>query len=654
MVLSRLVVFHGLLGVLLLSVQASAAPLRGMRVGQHGGLARVVFDLPQEVPYRLESGPEASTLRLVFPTLSLTTPPPRVQGKNALVQDMRLSTAAGALIVDIVLKQPGAVQYQGRLSNPARLVLDIAPRPGAASTPLKTGTPASQPAASVAVPPAVAPAASPQPPPAAPATPPARTTLPAGPPPNPNVSLASLSPPQLLQRAEQHWAARQIEAAQRAYTTLLQRYPEYPNNHLVAARIADILREQQHPRAALEAYTAVVQGYPGSEGALLSQIRLAELGIAFPDLLPPGDEPRYAPYRQPLASMQRLIADYPFSPLADVARFKIGEIALRQREFDAALESFETLLARPIQEALRQDVANSLRQALLQLLTDQHQRGAFLDVLRTFFAHKQALRPMEALHSDLLLPVALSYAELGLLDEAQSLFVALLPRLSDPAQQTRLLFEQALRFAQQGQLRMAASLLTPPERLTTPAQQAQALVLLSQDAWQTGQPAETVRYGQQALTLLTEPATRALLWNRLAAAYEARGERQQAIHALQQCAEEARAAQQAVLGAQAETCLLQATTLQAQGETPAQMLASYEHLLHAFPASSQNEAHLFRIADLHRQQGDNAQMLATFRRLREHSSETFWQKVATEYLEQAQWQERLQERLAAFQNSLMR
>ena len=47
-------------------------------------------------------------------------------------------------------------------------------------------------------------------------------------------------------------------------------------------------------------------------------------------------------------------------------------------------------------------------------------------------------------------------------------------------------------------------------------------------------------------------------------------------------------------------------------------------------------------------------MLAAFTRLREYTQDAFWQKVATEYLEQAQWQERLQERLAVVQNTLIR
>src|SRR5262249_38670333 len=141
-----------------------------------------------------------------------------------------------------------------------------------------------------------------------PAASPAAPTLPLPP-------VSTLTATQLLERAEKQWAARQFEAAQRSYTAFLQRYPEHPSNHLIAARVADILRAQEHSRAALEAYAVVIQGYPGSEGALISQIRMAELGTTFPDLLPAGDEPRYAAYRHPLETLRRVTSDYPFNPL---------------------------------------------------------------------------------------------------------------------------------------------------------------------------------------------------------------------------------------------------------------------------------------------------------------------------------------------------
>jgi tetratricopeptide (TPR) repeat protein len=133
----------------------------------------------------------------------------------------------------------------------------------------------------------------------------------------------------------------------------------------------------------------------------------------------------------------------------------------------------------------------------------------------------------------------------------------------------------------------------------------------------------------------------------LGEAYEAQGEINQAMQAFRKCAEVPDA------GERAETCLLRAAVLHAVQGQHEPALALYERVLRTFPQSS-NEGLLFRVAESQRQQFDKTQMLATFTRLREHTQEAFWQKVATEYLEQAQWQERLQERLAVFQNTLMR
>src|SRR5206468_7573233 len=129
-----------------------------------------------------------------------------------------------------------------------------------------------------------------------------------------------------------------------------ERYPEHPSKHPIAAPVADTPRAQEHYRAALEAYVVVVQGYPGSEGALISQIRMAELGTTLPDLLPAGDEPRYAAYRHPLEALRRLTSDYPFNSLADVARFKLAEILLQQQDIAAALDLLQQLLRQSLPE----------------------------------------------------------------------------------------------------------------------------------------------------------------------------------------------------------------------------------------------------------------------------------------------------------------
>ena len=355
MVLHCTVILLLLVGHLCCTSQASAKTLRGVRISQKGALSRVVFDLQKDVTYRIEAGTDPSVIRIIFPTMSLPPNLQLVRARDTLVQEVRLSTNASQVIGDIVLKQPGTVQQNTRLQAPPRVVLDIARRQDeevqresegakesggvkAVTEPRGTGENPQEKAATAPLPEAGRTAQT--------------TPLLPGPP---------LTPTQLLERAEKQWAARQIDAAQRSYTAFLQRHPEHPSNHLVAARVADILRTQGHYREALEAYTAVVQGYPGSEGAIISQIRMAELGSTLPDLLPAGDEPRYAAYRHPLQTLRRLTYDYPFNPLADVARFKMAEILLQQQDIAAAMDLLQQLLRRPLQDTLRRDVEQQLR-----------------------------------------------------------------------------------------------------------------------------------------------------------------------------------------------------------------------------------------------------------------------------------------------------
>jgi tetratricopeptide (TPR) repeat protein len=458
---------------------------------------------------------------------------------------------------------------------------------------------------------------------------------------------SSLTPTQLLERAEKQWAARQLDAAQRSYTAFLQRYPEHPSNHLMAARVADILRAQAHYRAALEAYVVVVQGYPGSEGAIISQIRMAELGTTFPDLLPAGDEPRYTAYRHPLETLRRLTSDYPFSPLADVARFKLAEILLQQQDIAAALDLLQQLRRRPLQDALRRDVEQQLRQALGRQLDAYQHQGAFFDVLRTFFAYKPSLPPTETRHPDLLYPLVASYVRLGLLDEAQSLLPTLLDAAATPIQRAHIALAQATLFAQSGRDEIVTALLHPLQQFTDPTMRAQALLLLTESAWRAQRPDDVVRYAGLGEAILTGAVERSKFFTILGQAYEAQGEVNRAIQTFHKCIEVPDA------GEPAETCLLRAAALHAAQGQHKPALALYEHVLQTWP-HSYKEGVLFRIAESHRQQFDKAQMLAAFTRLREHTQDAFWHKVAMEYLEQAQWQERFQERLAVFQNTLMR
>jgi tetratricopeptide (TPR) repeat protein len=240
-----------------------------------------------------------------------------------------------------------------------------------------------------------------------------------------------------------------------------------------------------------------------------------------------------------------------------------------------------------------------------------------------------------------------SYVQLGLLDEAQSLLPTLLNAATTPSQRAQMALTQAALFAQAGRDDVVTSLLHPLQQFADPAMRAQAILLLTESAWRAQRPDDVVRYAGVGETTLIGTTERIRFFTILGQAYEAQGDINKALQTFHKCAEVPEA------GERAETCLLRAARLQAAQGQHKSALTLYEHVLQASPRSDK-EGVLFRIAESHRQQFDKAHMLATFARLREHTQDTFWHKVATEYLEQAQWQEHFQEGLVIFQNTLIR
>jgi hypothetical protein len=142
-----------LLLLLLLPVAAVAQPARvGVRVGDHAGHGRVVFDWPAETAYRVEEEPGRVTLRFAAPALfdlSAARRPPR----NA-----RGIEAAGDSAT--ILVAPGVLARVFRLGP--RVVVDLLNADGTAPV-----------AAAARPPPATAPRAAPTRPPTAPPAAPA-------------------------------------------------------------------------------------------------------------------------------------------------------------------------------------------------------------------------------------------------------------------------------------------------------------------------------------------------------------------------------------------------------------------------------------------------------------------------------------------------
>jgi tetratricopeptide (TPR) repeat protein len=457
----------------------------------------------------------------------------------------------------------------------------------------------------------------------------------------------------LLQQAELQWQQGKLAAAQRLYRTFLDRFPDYKHNHLIMVRLADLLQQQHLLREALEGYAKVITTYPASEGALISQVRMAELGVRRPDLLPNTDEPQFHAYRHPIQALQTLIQTYPVSPLADVARFKLGVLQLQRGELQAALASFRHLAQKSLQPGLQQNVRQQLGQTLQRLLVAQQRQKAFIDVLRTFFANREYLAPEDAQRPDFLLPVAISYARLGLYSEAQSMLQKLVEGAATPAQRTTAALEQASLLSKRGQPQEAITLLEPFISTAKPAVRGRLLLTLGELASQAQQPAKAIHYLDMASELVLSPPERLRLFSLLADNHLAQGDAEHGLRALRQCAALTAEGEDTLLPG-VDSCLFRAASLLFEHHQYQPALAEYQRLLQAFPETRYHDRTLFGMARIYRELGDEAQMIRTLETLRDSGVASLWREIAADSLDDLAWQKRFRERLAVLQNLPMK
>jgi tetratricopeptide (TPR) repeat protein len=631
--------------------------IQGVRFGLHNTVARLVFDLRENTSYRIMPGEDPLTILVDFPGVRHLPSKDVWRFRHPFIQEVRFIETPTNITAQIQLTQPRDVHKHFSIGAPPRIVIDFPLQPSAVSTRTVTTTPVTPQAQKTG---GLLPAGQPSLP-AGQSTPPRTEPAPAskqasslGPAPLATASPEkSLDQTKLLQLAEYQWKGKLIEEAKRSYRAFLERFPDYANNHLIAVRLADMLHEQHHYRDALEAYAKILEIYPDSEGAIISQIRMAELGAQLPDLVPPEQGEKYAPYYHPQQTLERLIQTYPTSPLADIARYKKGIILLEREALSAALDTFRELLGKSLKDPLRGDVETEFRKTLERLLVKHQEQGASLDVLRIFFASKGLLTSTQAGSAGLVLPVALSYARLGLLPEAEQLLQRLLDEASTPPQRATIALEQATLLFKQGKLQEATALLAPLAQSAETSLRGRLLLLAGQIALQDRRPAEAVRYLGMAKEFLDSPANRALVLSLLGAAYIAQGDKAKGLQALQQCAEVS------IEGAPGpppivESCLFQAAGLLFESQQLQPALSTYQALLHAFPHTSHRNWILLRMAGMHREHADASQMTSTLVTLRDTANSVLWQKVATDALDDAAWQKRFHDLLAEFQNHLIR
>lgn len=225
---------------------------------------------------------------------------------------------------------------------------------------------------------------------------------------------------------------KRFKEAREVFELLVEGSSKASFGHQLLARIGDCYLEEGDIQGAMVSYVRGIARFPGTEGALISQVRLADIGLRYKGLKIPqgnkgekGREKGYEAYLDPLAAYDRVAHARPDHPLAELAWYK-RSVALRDQErYEQAANSFKEGLSRYPKSFLRNDAWFALKDTLERSIQHAHSRAEWDKAIKIYRANKGSYLK-GGMERETLMCLAESYEKLALGEKAAELYSELL------------------------------------------------------------------------------------------------------------------------------------------------------------------------------------------------------------------------------------
>ncbi len=189
-------------------------------------------------------------------------------------------------------------------------------------------------------------------------------------------------------------------------------FPDDENTPQALAKIGEILVLEKELPEAMLMFTTVVKEFPGSEGDIVSRVKMAILGEDHKNRqrLEPIDKD-YARFLDSEAAYRYLIENHPESPFTDIARLELGQLYLRQGQYKKARQVLGSMLVRRLDPGLRDVAFTSLKEAIFAEIEELYKAGNYETIVTLqheysddFLSRPGAVYPFlwvgEALHKE--------------------------------------------------------------------------------------------------------------------------------------------------------------------------------------------------------------------------------------------------------------
>ena len=192
-------------------------------------------------------------------------------------------------------------------------------------------------------------------------------------------------------------------------------FPEQHYNHIIVTKIGDTYRDEGKVEQALAVYSQNGVLYPETRGAMISEIKMADLGISNPGFF------NYIQCLEPLNVYEKVIERYPATDLAEEALYKEGWALAEQKRYEEAISALMTVLTDYPDSKLSEKCFLSLQKNLVKLIDTHFSKGHYYSILEVYQKYKDPFL-QEVKNTKTLFQAGESFRQAGFYDEALELF----------------------------------------------------------------------------------------------------------------------------------------------------------------------------------------------------------------------------------------
>lgn len=237
------------------------------------------------------------------------------------------------------------------------------------------------------------------------------------------------NPDMLYYLGEAYYQLRNYSNARRYLMWAYNLMPDLHDKDIVLTRIGDTYNFEGHYAVAREIYQYVVDHFPGTDGALVARIRMAETPQKDPEH--PWGLFQVRAEQHALDVYMDIAKRYPDREVAQLARVKIAVYYYKQGQFPKAIDTLLKLLRDHPDTPFRKEVLYTLNISVVGLLKKLRAEGKPVQLLEAFLRYKRWLARPDG--NEELRLLAWAYERCGLCARAAQLYQTLVARgLEDP------------------------------------------------------------------------------------------------------------------------------------------------------------------------------------------------------------------------------